>query len=203
MLVIKNLKKSFQNKVVISDFNAEFDKGIHLISGVNGSGKTTLLNLISSILQMDEGSIEFDGASHRYDKKKYLRSITVATSNSDSFFQQLTGLENLEFFTLANGSELNLDKLENTYPSFYKTLAPLLGRRFHTYSSGMQRKLSLFRALLQKNKIALLDEPFMHLDKSASNELLNYISNDNDRIYIIATHRQDLFSDISYQEWKV
>ena len=60
MIKITNLRKAFQNRLVLKNINFEFPRnGLYIIFGESGSGKTTLLNCISGLISF-EGSIEIE-----------------------------------------------------------------------------------------------------------------------------------------------
>ena len=73
MIEIKNLTKTFEDKVLFSDFNLTIDDGDFIIfSGPSGCGKTTLLNMIGAIEKIEKGSIHVDGMDIK-DKKNHLQ----------------------------------------------------------------------------------------------------------------------------------
>ena len=60
MIKLTNVRKTYQNRVALSNINFEFPRtGLYIIYGVSGSGKTTLLNCLSGLISF-EGSIEID-----------------------------------------------------------------------------------------------------------------------------------------------
>ena len=62
LLEVKNLKKSFNDNVVLKDISLNVDKGeVLAIIGPSGSGKSTLLRCITGLEQEDGGIIDFDG----------------------------------------------------------------------------------------------------------------------------------------------
>src|SRR5699024_11237032 len=61
MIEIKNMNKSFGDKVIFKDFNLEIkDQEFVVLSGKSGSGKTTLLNIIGGIEKVDSGEVYVD-----------------------------------------------------------------------------------------------------------------------------------------------
>ena len=151
--------------------------GLLLVSGVNGSGKSTLLRCLAGLLRPDRGTIEArDGAEGGTGDALDLadRRARVGYVAPDvSFYDELTGAENLDFFArlrgLATGSN----------PGPGNELALRLGlpaeRPYHAMSSGMRQRLRWAFALLHEPKILLLDEPFANLDEAgerAARELL-------------------------------
>ena len=66
MIEIKNLCKSFGTKQVLNNLNLAIkDNTVFGLIGINGAGKSTLLRLISSVYDVDGGSIAFDGEEYK------------------------------------------------------------------------------------------------------------------------------------------
>jgi len=62
ILSISGIKKHFGGITVLDGINMELEAGkLYQLIGPNGSGKTTLINVVSGLLQPDEGKITFDG----------------------------------------------------------------------------------------------------------------------------------------------
>ena len=203
MLELVGVSKKFGRNTVLTNFSAKFLNGIHLITGPNGSGKTTLLSIVACLCHFNSGEIFYNGNRIQKEKERlnFLKELDISHSGAESFFQQLTGKENLEFFASCNQQDIDLDHFSEKNPELYKELESLLEIRFHTFSSGMKRKLSLFRALLSHSKLVLLDEPFTHLDEHSIHLVVEYLKNQKERIFIIASHRKEFFADTPHQVW--
>lgn len=197
MLEIRSLQKAYGKKTIFEELSFTFTKGLNLVTGPNGSGKTTLLRILSGLERAGAGDVLFDRERIDPSSKKYLKKISVAFSETTSFYQNLTGKENLEFFETANGrrnSSHIYDRVPLNLRIYYDELAMA---RFHTYSSGMQKKLNLLRAILCESEILFLDEPFAHLDQKAARNYLDcFQSMAKQKVILVATHRTDL-SNIS------
>ncbi len=138
------------------------------LSGTSGSGKTTLLRIIAG-LEKAEGEIEVA-------QKSWLNAKTALSPQKRSIgfvfqeyalFDNMTVLQNLLF--VAKDKTLALRLLELT------ELTELQKRYPKTLSGGQKQRLSLCRALMQKPKILLLDEPLSALDPSIRAKLQTQI----------------------------
>ena len=92
---LKNLCKKFNEKSVFMNFNFKFrSSSRYALYGPNGSGKTTLLKLISDLVKVDDGEIKFTNKNS---------SISYINSDTRTFFQRLSPVDNLYFFGSING----------------------------------------------------------------------------------------------------
>jgi len=155
---IKNLKKSFGDNLIFTDFNLEIEAGkITAIFGPNGSGKSTLLNILAGIIKPDGGNIDFDGFRHfdfSYIFQNYRESLLPWRNN----FRNVALPLNIQKRSQADIAqriselkkifELNIDWKK--YP--------------YELSGGQQQILAFMRALATNPKILFIDEPFSALD---------------------------------------
>lgn len=179
----------------LSNISFSLKKGsILAVLGPNGAGKTTLLKIISTLILPDKGSVTIDGFSLGADDDKIKSSVGLAASSERSFYWRLTGRQNLEFFAAMYG----LDAIETT--ARVNELLDLFGvtyqdKRFDSYSTGMQQKFALMRALIQDPEMLLLDEPTKSLDYASSLELRTFIKERlvkiDSKTVIFTTHHMD------------
>lgn len=129
------------------------------VLGHNGSGKSTLLRIGASALKPTSGRVCFSGraAAELSDKG---RSRVGLLAIQSGLYEDLTAWENLRFVSsmLGNAGAGIGEVLERV------GLADFAQERIRGFSSGMQRRLSLGRILLQRPSILLFDEPYNSLD---------------------------------------
>ena len=190
ILSLKNITKSFGEKMVLSDFSYDFnDRDIYAIAGHSGVGKTTLLRIICGLDRKYSGEV----------CKKEDAKISVAFQEH-RLFNNLTALQNL--------LEIVYDKPTESDASDAKEMLHLLGftdEEMNLYpgelSGGMKQRISLARAFLRDCDILLLDEPTKELDAGLVKQVLDIISTlASDRLVIIVTHNMD---DVDYLSAKV
>lgn len=139
---LKNLSKSFGDKVLFQDFNLAIKKNtVHAIIGPNGSGKTTLLRLLTGLYKADRGEIKVSGDHAMLLENDYL-------------YDDKSGLENLKIF----GMYFAYEAENYVHYSDLLNLTEDLEKRVSTYSKGMKRKLSLLIIILMNREIIYLDE---------------------------------------------
>ena len=197
---LKNLTKFFFEKKrinVLKKINFKFRLGkIYALMGPSGSGKSTLLNLISLIDRPSSGFIKFEGK--KIDFNLNIKNDQFRAKNIGIIYQQdnlLTDFNALENVYLANLSAgKNKDIAMENAEKILKTVG--LSNRFEHYptelSGGEKQRVSIARALINKPKIILADEPTGSLDKKTSEEIFNLLKNQikSDRIIIFATHNR-------------
>lgn len=187
------LTKRFNDTPALDGLDLIIESGeVFCLLGPNGAGKTTTINLFLNFIAPTSGKALVDGLDVRefpIETKSRLAYIPEQVS----LYRNLTGVENLRFFSALAGhrhySPRDLDKfLERVGLSRDAVRRPL-----RTYSKGMRQKVGIAIALAKRADVLLLDEPTAGLDPSAANEfatLLTSLSADGAAI-LMTTH--DLF----------
>ncbi|USN45845.1 MAG: ABC transporter ATP-binding protein [Candidatus Woesearchaeota archaeon] len=210
---IRNLRKSYGKHVVLDDINIKVKAGEILgLIGSSGSGKTTLLNSIIGFIKPDSGEIMFRHKTHDKKKSDYLsverHQQLVKTkygfaSQSPSFYDKLTVIENLRYF----GSLHGLSRL--TIETNAQTLLKLMGLEAaestlaKNLSGGMERRLDISCAMMHDPDVLLLDEPTADLDPILRKHIWDLVKmiNKKGTSIILASHHlaelEDLCSRIA------
>jgi ABC-2 type transport system ATP-binding protein len=143
--------------------------------GPNGSGKTTLLKLICAILLPDAGRVLVEGSDIQTDAQAIRRKVGFAVASERSFFPRLTARENLDFFATLDEvpRESRAERITNILEK--TRLADAADRLVMKFSTGMQQRLGIARALLKEPSIVLLDEPTRSLDPASTGQFWQWI----------------------------
>ena len=196
MIEVRNLTKSFGDKVVLDNINVTFETGkTNLIIGQSGSGKTVLMKKLLLLLQPTSGEVLYDDRDFtRMSKKEkvLMRREMGMIFQSAALFDSLNVLENvmfpLDMFSTMNYRErvkraqecldrVNLIEAQQKYPG--------------EISGGMQKRVAIARAIVMNPKYLFCDEPNSGLDPKTSlviDELLSGITKDYNMTTIINTH---------------
>lgn len=165
MLEIRNLQKSYGNKIVLNNIDISLDKGLWALIGKNGSGKTTLLKCVLGI-ESYKGSIKILGKEVKEMKRSEIASLIGYVPQITSFDHPLTVREFIEigcYYRKGNVDDalkvLNLDG----------------DRKVNTLSGGEFQRALIARAIVGHPKILLLDEPSNHLDIKNTTELVKVL----------------------------
>lgn len=204
MIEIKNLEKSFGNNKVLKGISSVFETGkTNLIIGQSGSGKTVLLKSLLGIHIPDNGTIEFDGRNYfnlSRDEKRELRTEIGMVFQGSALFDSMTVAENVAFplkmFTKNNRSEIN-DRVDfvlkrvNLIDAHHKLPSEISG--------GMQKRVAIARAIVNKPKYLFCDEPNSGLDPNTStliDNLIKEITEEYDITTVINTHDMNSVMEI-------
>lgn len=183
---VKNLKKSFEDKVVINDISFKVNDGeILAIVGFSGSGKSTVLKLISGLIPYDEGEIiTSDGDiamvfqySALFDSLNVFENISFALRERKDL-RKLYTHEQLQQIVAQKLELVGLQGIENKYPS--------------ELSGGMQKRVSFARAIVTNPNTILYDEPTAGLDPMSSTLIEDYIvslKHEINAASIVVTHQ--------------
>ncbi len=196
MIEVKNINKSFDDRQVLFDISARFDKGkTNLIIGQSGSGKTVLLKSIIGLRTPETGEILYDGrnsllmnAQQIKDLRKEIGMLFQGAALFDSetvlgnVMYPLRMHTNMTYRDCKKRAEFCLDRVNlhnanNLYPS--------------EISGGMQKRVAIARAIALNPKYLFCDEPNSGLDPKTSlviDELLSDITHEYNITTIINTH---------------
>lgn len=193
-LIIKNLRKNFEEKEVLKDINFEFEKGkIYGLLGRNGAGKTTLFNCLNEDLTIDDGEFYLEDETI---KKLEAEDIGYVLSipNVPEF---LTGREFLKFFIEINESRIKNQKTIDEYFDFMKIDVLDRDKLLKDYSHGMKNKMQMLVNIIARPNILLLDEPLTSFDVVVAEEMKEMLRTiKKDHIIIFSTHIMELALDL-------
>ena len=184
-LIIKELSKSFEDKIIFKNFSYTFpDVGIFSITGKSGIGKTTLLRIIAGLDTKYQGRITGAG----------FKNVSYAFQEY-RLFPNLTAIQNA---AVANGASADRAR----------ELLFMLGFRedeFNLYpdqlSGGMKQRVSLARALLKEAPVLLLDEPHKELNSELCAKVTGIIKSEGEkRLVIFTTHDEEAIKNASATE---
>jgi len=173
----REVSRRFGEKIALDRVSLSVDRGgIGALLGPNGAGKTTLLRILCGLLHPDQGLVRVLGFDTRSSPRSLHQRIGLVPSGDRSFYLRLSGLENLVFFARLHGLsrqaaiERSLTVLEEV------GLAEAARKRVGVYSHGMQKRLSVARALLMQPDVLLIDEATHDLDPEGGRQVRELVS---------------------------
>ena len=194
MINIRNLRKSFDDKVLFDNFNLDIPDGsIVVISGESGSGKSTLLNMIGGIEEPDRGTITVDGfdVTGKGNKRKYYRDVVGFLFQNFALLENKTVKENLEMIQKAGRSGVEIGEALDKVG-----LTDVFNKKVYKLSGGEQQRIALARLMIKKCSVILADEPTGSLDKRNSEVVMSVLHDLNlqGKTVIVVTHDEDIVS---------
>ncbi len=182
MIEINGVSKKFRihgkEFHALRDVSLGIKKGeIFALLGPNGSGKTTLINIIIGLIIPDKGTVKLAGK----DASKFpdVAEKIGLVSTEARFHWALSVKDVLTFFGVVYGiNKTGRDKRIAELVEFFG-LQKVANRRIDGLSTGERMRLSFAKALLNKPKILLLDEPTLGLDPYISEKIRKEIKNIN------------------------
>ena len=170
MLEIKNLTKTFGDKIAVDNLSLTIEDGqICAFIGHNGAGKTTTLKAVAGIIDFDDGEIlidKIDIVKHPILAKKRLSYVP----DNPLLYEHLKGIDYLNFVCDIFDIDENFRRSQIEFYSKRLGIFNDLGAVISSYSHGMKQKLALVSALIHQPRLLLLDEPFVGLDPISSHE---------------------------------
>ncbi|MDE3144946.1 MAG: ATP-binding cassette domain-containing protein, partial [Bacteroidota bacterium] len=204
MIEVKNIKKSFGEKIILEDISAVMEAGkCNLIIGISGSGKTVLTKCIVGLFAPDSGDILYNHESMlQMDKHAYknLRQQIGMLFQGSALFDSMTVEQNVRFpldmftnWTLAERTKrvnevldrVNLKDANKKYPA--------------ELSGGMKKRVGIARAIVLNPKYLFCDEPNSGLDPQTSlliDKLIKEITNEFQITTIVVTHDMNSVMEI-------
>ena len=208
LLELQNIKKQYDSpddtttEPILQDISLKVDTGESIaIVGPSGSGKSTLLNIIGALDAPTSGMVTLAGQKLSSLNDKELAEIR----NRDIGFvfqlhhllPQCTVLENVLVPTLPQGKNINSEKMAERANHLLDVVG-LTDRKHYKpaqLSGGERQRVAVVRALINKPKLLLADEPTGSLDQASAENLgllLSDLNKREDVTLILVTHSMEL-----------
>lgn len=200
ILKLEHIQKYYGNEGIITkaikDISFSVDKGEFLgIMGASGSGKTTLLNCISTIDTVSAGHIYLEGTDITEINSKALAKFR--RENLGFIFQDFNLLDTLTISeNIALALAINKIPAKEVEPRIFEiaqnlNITDILNKYPYQVSGGQKQRCACARAMINKPKLLLADEPTGALDSHSSQMLLSTIQNINEKLnatILMVTH---------------
>jgi hypothetical protein len=196
-LEIKNISKTYKKGTVkaLDDFSVTLTPGVYGLLGPNGAGKSTLMNIITDNLNSDSGKVLYNDEDIKKLGKNY-RTVLGYMPQQQGLYDDFTLNRFLWYMSALKGLKKKEAKDKITSLLDTVNLTDSAHKKLGGFSGGMKQGALIAQALLNDQKILILDEPTAGLDPKERIRIRNFVSEiAEDKIVLISTH---VVSDIEF-----
>ena len=195
----KTYTKGIENKVhALKDFSLDIKSGeMVAIVGVSGSGKSTLLNVLGCIDSFDSGTYHFDGIDVNSLSDRKLsdlrnKDIGFILQNFGLIYGK-TAFENIALPMIISRDNYSSEQIAIQVKSAMEKVGITEKSKnlVEKLSGGQQQRVAICRAIINKPKLLLADEPTGALDRTTSAEVINIFKELNEKekmTLVVSTH---------------
>mgnify|MGYP003289170582 FL=1 len=193
IIEIKNISKSFGDKVILDDVSINVKRGEFVtILGPSGCGKTTMLRLLAGFGQADKGEIRINGED--------ITNIPPHQRPVNTVFQRYALFPHLDVYeNIAFGLKLQkvpADEIDKRVMKVLKmvSMTDYEDRDVESLSGGQQQRVAIARAIANQPKVLLLDEPLAALDLKMRKDMQIELKEMHKKLgitFVYVTHDQE------------
>jgi phospholipid/cholesterol/gamma-HCH transport system ATP-binding protein len=204
MIAFNNIKKSFDDKVVLNDVSHVVETGkCNLIIGTSGSGKTVLQKCLVGLFEPDSGEIFYDGRNFSLmtdDERKELRQQIGMLFQGSALFDSMTVEQNVKFPLDMFSNKTTQEKIDRVNEVLERVNLTGANNKYPAeISGGMKKRVGIARAIVLNPKYLFCDEPNSGLDPQTSmviDKLILDITREFNMTTVINTHDMNSVMEI-------
>jgi phospholipid/cholesterol/gamma-HCH transport system ATP-binding protein len=204
MIEVKNIRKSFGDKVVINNVSATMKAGqCNLIIGSSGSGKTVLMKCMVGLFKPDSGEVLYGGknfTSMNTEEKTEIRKEIGMLFQGSALFDSQTVQQNVMFPLDMFTKDTYAEKLKRVNEVLARVNLVDANKKYPSeVSGGMKKRVALARAIVLNPKYLFCDEPNSGLDPQTSlviDKLIQEITKEYNITTVINTHDMNSVMEI-------
>lgn len=186
IIQLENISKIIKKNVILQNINMTLESGhIYGFVGSNGSGKTMLMRILTGLISYSSGVLSVDGKVVKPGKSLYYNMGVII--EKPEFFNDLTGLENLEML----GKLKNIITQQDMIEAMNKVeLNPHNPKKVKEYSLGMRQRLGIAQAIMEDPDVLILDEVTSALDEDGVEMTYKILNEEREKgkLIIISSH---------------
>ena len=180
MIEVRNLSKSYGDKMVVHDVSLKIQKGkITSLIGPNGAGKSTAFSMITRLMKRDGGQVFIEGKElDSWDKKELSKKIAIL-KQSNNINIRLTIRELVSFgrFPYCEG-KLQAEDIKYVEEAIeYMRLTDIQDKYLDELSGGQRQRAYIAMVIAQGTEYIFLDEPLNNLDMKNASSMMKVLRN--------------------------
>ncbi len=196
MIKVSGLNHSYNKdgKYAVKDVNFEVAEGeVFGFLGPSGAGKSTTQNILTGLLQLQEGSVTVAGYDVKHIKNEMFNQIGMSFEQSN-VYSKMSAKENLDFYR-------KLFDVPTQEPQYLLDLVGLGDKgdiKAGEFSKGMKHRLTFARSMINNPKLWFLDEPTTGLDPSIAADIKDIIRTENEKgvTVFLTTHNMYIADEL-------
>lgn len=204
MIEIKDLHKGFGEEKILKGVNLLFETGkTNLVIGQSGSGKSVLMKCMLGLFTPDQGTIEYDGTAYvdfSDEQKRELRQEIGMLFQGGALFDSMTVEENVMFPLRMFTKKRRKDLIKRVHEVLERVNLQDAALKYPAeISGGMQKRVAIARAIVNKPKYLFCDEPNSGLDPHTAtiiDNLIHELTVEYDITTVVITHDMNSLLEI-------
>ncbi len=173
LIELKNVSRWYGDVIGVNRITASLQSGITGLLGPNGAGKSTIMNLMAGLIRPSHGEVLLFG-ERAWNNPPLMHRIGYC-SQSDSFFEKMSGRDFIESMLLLRGWMRQRARSAAIHAMEQLNMAHAMNRRLHGYSKGMRQRTKVALAIAHNPEVVILDEPLNGLDAVGRHEMVELI----------------------------
>jgi len=204
MIKVDNIYKRFGEDEVLKGISTTFERGkTNLIIGQSGSGKTVMLKCLVGLFKPEDGLIYFEDKAIQNmndEEHRVLREDSGMLFQGGALFDSMNIEENVMFPLRMFSNKKRPEMLERVNEVLKRVDLENVNKKFPSeISGGMQKRVSIARAIVNKPKYLFCDEPNSGLDPRTAiliDNLIQEITRENNITTVVVTHDMNSVMEI-------
>lgn len=196
MLSTRNLSYSYGEQAPLTFPDVEIPKNA-LLLGPSGSGKSTFLHLLTGIIPLQNGTLQYGSADYSSKNQRELDAFRgkhiSLVFQKPQFFPALSVMENLRVQNMARGTTISKADAQKCLEAL--EIGDQAHKNIKNLSVGQRQRVSIARALLANPEWIFADEPTSALDDQNATRVIQLLLNhskENNAKLVVVTHDQRL-----------
>lgn len=188
MIELKDVRKSYNGKVIFEDVNLKLEEGtVTAFIGHNGCGKSTMLKVVSGLVKKDRGEIIYDD---KYRFSYVPEQFPALNMSARAYLKHMADMDGIYSKTDS------MDKMNALAKDFY--VENMLDKSMKKLSKGTLQKIGVIQAIMSYPEVLLLDEPLSGQDVDSQDVFIEKIKalKRQGTIILLSAHEQELIHSI-------